>query len=81
MNAIDRLKASGLKPTEIARRSGLTYQAVKQYASGARYPNQQAARALVALAESRGITLLATDFLPEPSAAADDTTTPLRAAS
>lgn len=81
MNAIDRLKASGLKPTEIARRSGLTYQAVKQYASGSRYPNQQAARALVALAESRGITLLATDFLPEPATAAPTDDAPLRAAS
>ena len=64
MNAINRLKASGLTHTEIARRVGLTYQAVKQYARGDRYPSQSAARALVALAESRGITLLATDLLP-----------------
>lgn len=64
MNAINRLKKSGLSRAEIARRSGLPYHTVAMYDRGGRHPGADAIRALVALAESRGITLLATDLLP-----------------
>lgn len=67
MRAITRLQRSGLTTADIASAIHVTTQAVGYYRSMQRFPNRHAFTALVALAESRGITLLASDFITDGS--------------
>jgi transcriptional regulator with XRE-family HTH domain len=63
MIAIDRLQRAGFSRAEIARRSGVSPQLIGMYERGRRFPSRKTFERLVALAESRGLTLLASDFL------------------
>jgi hypothetical protein len=64
MEAIAKLIRSGLTRKQIALTIGLkTPHLIGLYAQGKRFPTQKNFRALVDLADSRGILLLARDFL------------------
>jgi predicted transcriptional regulator len=63
MNAIDRLLRSGLTRSEIAAGLGVTPHMVRLYARHNRFPSKKVFACFVELAEARGITLLARDFL------------------
>lgn len=63
LNAIQRLRKSGLSRADIRTATGATRQAVGLWESGRRVPGRDYMAALVKLAESRGITLLAADFI------------------
>ena len=61
-NAVTRLRKSGLSRQGIANEVGCTRQAVGLWEQGKRSPRGTHMASLVKLAESRGITLLASDF-------------------
>lgn len=63
MKAIDRLLRSGLTRSEIAAGLGVTTQMVGLYDRHERFPRKKVFACFVELAEARGITLLARDFL------------------
>jgi hypothetical protein len=67
MRVITRLERSGLTTANIAAAIHTTTQAVRYYRAMQRFPNRHVFTALVALAESRGITLLASDFITDGS--------------
>lgn len=67
MQAITRLEKSGLTTAQIATAIHTTTHAVRYYRSMQRFPNRHVYTALVHLAESRGITLLASDFITDGS--------------
>lgn len=62
MKAIQRLIASGMTYSQIAKELGITPHAVRFWANGARSPGHTNRQKLIALAESRGILLLGSDF-------------------
>lgn len=62
MQAIKRLKLAGLSRSEIAQQIGVTRHAVGFWERDERSPSHDNREALIDLALSRGITLLATDF-------------------
>lgn len=70
MKAIARLRMSGLTTTQIAE--GINDKSgghlVRAYERGERFPSRRTFECVVDLAESRGITLLARDFLADPAA-------------
>lgn len=63
MLAIKRLEATGLTPPRIADAIGVTSHALRLYKLMKRFPNKHSFVALVRLAESRGVVLLASDFI------------------
>jgi Helix-turn-helix. len=63
-NVIGRLTAAGLKRSEIAAFCGVTRAAVAHWASGRSTPQAKQMAALVQLAATRGVVLLASDFGP-----------------
>ena len=65
MRAINLLKSSGLTGPGIAAAIGQTTHSVRLYERDERFPNRAAFLALVKLAESRELTLLARDFIPD----------------
>jgi transcriptional regulator with XRE-family HTH domain len=66
MDAISKLIRSGMTRKQIALSIGLTESTlIGMYERGERFPGRDNFRALVDLAESRGLTLLASDFLPQ----------------
>jgi transcriptional regulator with XRE-family HTH domain len=62
-NVIKRLEAAGLRRREIAETCGVTRAAVSHWASGRSIPQSRQMAALVKLAASRGVVLLASDFV------------------
>ena len=67
MNAIERLKKTGLSRGDIAKACKVTRQAVGFWERGRSMPTSGNMHALVQLARERGIELLASDFArPEP---------------
>lgn len=62
MNAIKKLKDTGLTTAEIAAGVGCTYHAIRYYERGLRFPDGKRYRAIVDFAASRGVTLEASDF-------------------
>lgn len=68
MNAIERLEQSGFTVPQIARELGVTRQAVGMWKRGT-VPRGENFTALVRLAETRGLRLLAEDFRPRTQAA------------
>lgn len=66
MKAISRLRLSGLSTTQIAE--GINDKSgghlVRAYEKYERFPSKRTFVCIVELAESRGITLMARDFLP-----------------
>lgn len=66
MDAITKLIRSGMTRKQIALSIGLTEPTlIGMYERGDRFPGRDNYRAIVELAESRGLTLLARDFLPK----------------
>lgn len=69
MDAIKKLIRSGMTRKQIALSIGLNEPTlIGMYERGERFPGRDNYRAIVNLAESRGMTLLARDFLPEQKA-------------
>ena len=62
MRAIIRLKQAGMTRQQIANAIGATRQAVGFWERGLRSPDHDNRQKLIALAESRGVLLLAADF-------------------
>jgi hypothetical protein len=67
MRAIDRLEKSGLTTAQIAAAAHTSTQAIRHYVHMRRFPNKHVFTALVHLAESRGVLLLASDFINDGS--------------
>lgn len=67
MRAIRRIEETGMTTAEIAAAVHTTTQAVRYYVRMRRFPNQHVYTALVRLAESRGVSLLARDFITDGS--------------
>lgn len=61
-NVVKRLKKAGLSRPQIARAVGVTRQAVGKWEHGKGAPNGKNLVRLVALAQSRGVVLLASDL-------------------
>jgi hypothetical protein len=72
MNAINRLLRSGLTRSEIAAGLGVSVHMVRLYDRHVRFPSKKVFACFVELAESRGITLLARDFLAANDACEPD---------
>jgi transcriptional regulator with XRE-family HTH domain len=70
MQAITRLETSGLTVPQIAREAGVDAPAVRRWKRGETSPNPAARERLVALALTRGVALMWTDFTREPKAKA-----------
>lgn len=62
MKAIEKLRAAGFSIAEIATAIGLTRTAVGHWTRGKRSPNHDNREKLIALAETKGILLLGSDF-------------------
>lgn len=67
MLAIKRIEATGMTSPRIAEAVHVTTHALRYYKAMKRFPNKHVYTALVHLAESRGITLLASDFITDGS--------------
>lgn len=63
MKAIDRLKRAGLTRAEIAAGVGVTTHMIGMYERYERFPSKVRFTCIVELAESRGLTLMARDFI------------------
>lgn len=63
MNAISLLKRAGLSRADIAEGVGVTSHMVGMYERFQRFPGGEKFAAIVRLADSKGIALLAADFL------------------
>lgn len=65
MKAIDRLRKSGMTTTQIAEGIGDKSggHLVRAYERGKRFPGRRSYTCIVELAESRGLVLLARDFV------------------
>lgn len=61
-NAIKRLKKAGLTRSDIAKACGVSRHAVGFWETGRSVPNGKSMASLVALANEKGIVLLASDF-------------------
>lgn len=74
MEAINRLRKSGLTTAQIAEAISDKSRGhlVRAYEKHERFPGRRSFTCLVELAEARGVTLLARDFLA-PKANCDDT--------
>jgi len=66
MLAITKLRRSGLTTKQIAEGLGVEPHTVRAYERFDRFPTQRTFLCIVELAESRGLTMLARDFLPAP---------------
>lgn len=64
MQAIERLRRSGLSTAQIAQGVGCTEHMVRLYERGQRFPSKNKFTCIVELAESRGLLLIARDFIP-----------------
>lgn len=67
MRAIRRIEKTGMTTAQIAAAAHTTSHAIRNYVHMRRFPNQHVFTALVRLAESRGVTLLAADFITDGS--------------
>lgn len=63
MNAINRLRKSGLTTATIAKGVGCSEHMVRLYERGLRFPSKKKFVCIVELAESRGLLLVARDFI------------------
>lgn len=73
MEAINKLRSTGLSTAQIAEGAGCTAHAIRLYERGLRFPDKEKFKALTAFAASRGVELTATDFIsrsPEKGEAA-----------
>lgn len=65
MKALTLLYRAGLTPTTVASAIDQTPTSIRLYERGKRFPTRESYSRLVELAESKGMTLLARDFLDE----------------
>lgn len=65
MKAIQKLRKSGMSRAQIAAALGVTRHAVGFWERGERSPDHDNREKLIALAESRGVLLLGSDFSKE----------------
>lgn len=72
MNAINRLRKSGLTTAQIAQGVGCTEHMVRLYERGLRFPSKKNFVCIVELAESRGLLLVARDFISDGDACEGD---------
>lgn len=63
MNAIKRLRKSGLSTAQIADGVGCTEPLIRAYEAYRRFPGKHNFICIVELAEARGLMLLARDFI------------------
>lgn len=70
MQAIAKLRRSGLTTAQIAEALGVEQHTVWAYDRFGRFPTRRTYLCIVELAESRKVTLLARDFLPAAADAA-----------
>lgn len=63
MNAIKRLRKSGLSTAQIAEGVGCDQHLIRAYEASRRFPGRHNFICIVELAEARGIKLLARDFI------------------
>ncbi len=63
MDAINKLRSTGLSTAEIANGIGCTTHAVRLYERGKRFPDTEKYKAIVAFAEARNVDLSAADFI------------------
>lgn len=70
MKAIQRLERAGFTRQQIAAAAGVSIPALAMYRRGDRFPSRKTFVCIVELAESKGLTLLARDFL-DPSDTCD----------
>lgn len=68
MQAISKLRRSGMSTQEIADGANTDTHVIYSYESFRRFPGQKIFLCLVEMAETRGVTLLARDFLPPADA-------------
>lgn len=69
MQAISKLRRSGMSTREIADGANTDPHVIYSYEKFRRFPGRGIFLCLVEMAEARGLTLLARDFLPPASAA------------
>ena len=69
MDAINKLRDTGLSTSEIARGVGCTTHAIRLYERGKRFPDSQKFKAIIAFAATRQIELSAADFIATGEAA------------
>lgn len=67
MLAIKRIEATGMTSPRIAEAIHVTTHALRYYKTMKRFPNKHVYTSLVRLAESRGVVLLASDFITDGS--------------
>ena len=72
MEAIKKLRRSGMDTAAIAVGVGCTPPLIYMYERGRRFPGKANFVCLVELAESRGLTLLARDFISRTDKCEDD---------
>jgi hypothetical protein len=65
MKAITRIEETGMPAPRIADAIHVTTHAVRHYKLMQRFPNKHVYTSLVELAASRGVTLLASDFITD----------------
>lgn len=70
MQAMKKLKAAGFSLADIAREIGCERQTVGHWARDRNAPNANAIAVMIKLGETKGMTFLASDFLPEQQEAA-----------
>jgi transcriptional regulator with XRE-family HTH domain len=63
MKAIERLERAGFTRQQIAVGAGVSMAALAMYRRGDRFPSSKTYTCIVEMAEARGLTLLARDFL------------------
>lgn len=65
MDAITKIRETGLTTAEIAAGIGCTTHAIRLYERGRRFPDNERFRAIIKFAGERGIELAAADFISE----------------
>ena len=63
MDAITKLRKTGLTTAEIAEGVGCTTHAIRFYERGIRFPSTDKFKSIIAFAAERGIELSAADFI------------------
>ena len=69
MDAINKLRKTGLTTAEIADGVGCTTHAIRFYERGLRFPDSEKYKSIIAFAAARGIELSAADFIATGEAA------------
>lgn len=63
MQAITRIKQTGLTASQLARAVGCTPHTIRNYETGRRFPSREQIAQLVNVASEQGVELLASDLI------------------